>query len=88
MKDVLKGFLEHLKIQIASIREGISRGDAEKVRDEAHAIKGGAANLTADDLSLIASELETIGAAGTLKGCNSILEKLNNEYLRLKDFSV
>ncbi|MBW1908477.1 MAG: PAS domain S-box protein [Deltaproteobacteria bacterium] len=60
-KAVLEGFLENVRSQIGTLRKAISDGDAEVVRSEAHSIKGGAANLTADALSKVALELENIG---------------------------
>ena len=51
-------------------------GDAEVVRREAHSIKGGAANLTANDLSRIAFEIENIGISGMLEEGIDSLQKL------------
>ena len=47
-------FLESVRNQIGLLRHAISDNDAEIVRKEAHSIKGGAANLTADELSSVA----------------------------------
>ncbi len=56
--EVLNAFLENAETQTGTIRQAISDGDAEVVRKEAHSIKGGSANLTANTLSDIAYELE------------------------------
>ena len=84
--EVLEGFLENVTSQIGIIRQAISEGDAEVVRREAHSIKGGAANLTADDLSAIAFELENIGKSGVLEKAIETLERLEQEFLRLERF--
>ena len=85
--DLLDGFLEDVRTQIETIRQGISGGDAEIVRKEAHSIKGGSANLTAYDLSSIAFELENIGRSGALEEGAGVLEKLENEFRSLETFA-
>ncbi|GEM_PF-495210 len=87
LNELLEGFLQHLDVQIVQIREALRRGKADAVWKEAHSIKGGAANLSADILSEIAYQLEIEGKSGSLKKCPLILEKLEKEYCRLKHFA-
>ncbi|MBT3368985.1 MAG: Hpt domain-containing protein, partial [Nitrospina sp.] len=63
-------------------------GDAEVVRGEAHSIKGGAANLTADVLSKTAFELENIGRSGVLENSVETLERLEQAFSRLEHFAI
>ena len=86
LMEVLEGFLENVRAQIGTIQQAISDGDAEIVRKEAHSIKGGAANLTADKLSKIALELENIGQSGVLEGGTEALERLKKEFYRLEGY--
>ena len=85
--EVLEGFLGNVKSQIGIIRQAISDGDTEVVRKEAHSIKGGAANLTAEDLSRVAFELENIGKSGNLEQTPDILDRLEEEFHRLEMFA-
>lgn len=87
LDEVLQGFIEIVEKQITEIKNAISIGDAETVKKEAHSIKGGAANLTADSLYSSALELEKIGKSGELGDAGDALEKLSREFRRLKDFS-
>ena len=87
LMEVLEGFLGNVGTQIGTIRRAISDGDAETVRREAHSIKGGAANLTADALSEIAFELENIGKSGVLEQGFETLKKLEQEFFRLERFT-
>ena len=80
-------FLESVRSQIKVLRRAVSDGDAKLVRREAHSIKGGAANLTANELSRIAFELEKIGKSGTLEASTVILERLEKEFYRLDAFA-
>jgi len=86
LMEVVDGFLENVRAQIGTIRQAISDGDAEVVKREAHSIKGGAANLTADELSSVALELENIGKSGVLEGGAEDLERLEKEVYRLEDY--
>jgi CheY-like chemotaxis protein len=85
--EVLNAFLENVSAQTGTIRQAISDGDAEVVGREAHSIKGGSANLTADTLSDIAFKLERTGSSGDLEGSLETLELLEKEFKRLEEFT-
>jgi HPt (histidine-containing phosphotransfer) domain-containing protein len=59
----------------------------EVVRSQAHSIKGGAANLTAIDLSKIALNLEEITKTGPIDDSMDMLSRLEQEFLRLETFA-
>ncbi len=84
--DVVNGFLKNVDNQICIIRQAIEDEDAEVVGKEAHSIKGGALNLTADAVSKTALELENIGKSGSVEGGLEALDKLESEFHRLGDF--
>ena len=86
LMDVLKGFLDNVRAQIETIHQAISNGDGEVVWKEAHSIKGGAANLTADRLSEIAFELEKVGKSSALEEGGEVLGRLKKEFYRLENF--
>ncbi|MDD2670992.1 MAG: PAS domain S-box protein [Syntrophales bacterium] len=79
LTDVIDGFCEKVERQIRTIRRALAGGDAESVRREAHAIKGGAANLTAEKLSGLALELETNAKNRTLCSADRIVDDLEEE---------
>ena len=85
--EVLAGFVEKVKSQLETIQSALDNGDPEVVWKEAHSIKGGAANLTAEKLSAIAFELEKTGKSGELGGASEILGMLEKEYQRLDNFA-
>ena len=84
LMEVLEGFMGNVRAQIGTIRQAISDGDADQIREEAHSIKGGAANLTADNLSEVALELENIGKSGVLERGIPVIERLEKELHRLE----
>ncbi|MBF0288626.1 MAG: response regulator [SAR324 cluster bacterium] len=82
--EVVDGFIENVSDQVHIIRQAISERNGDIVGKEAHSIKGGAANLIADELSSIAFELEKIGKSGNLEGSLETLETLEKELQRLE----
>jgi PAS domain S-box-containing protein len=83
---LLEKFLENVRAQLGTIREALDRADAEILRREAHAIKGGAANLAAAELSSAAAELEKTAKSGLLGEAPCVLERLERAYRRLDEF--
>ncbi|MEE8398457.1 MAG: response regulator, partial [Desulfobacterales bacterium] len=84
---VLGDFIDNVAPQISNIRQYIADGDAGAVRMDAHAIRGSAANLTADGLSAIARELEEIGKSGVLAKGAEVLKRLEAEFSRLETYA-
>jgi CheY-like chemotaxis protein/HPt (histidine-containing phosphotransfer) domain-containing protein len=83
---LLERFLENVRAQLGTIREALDRADAEILRREAHAIKGGAANLAAVELSSAAAELEKTAKSGLIGDVPGRLESLETAYRRLDEF--
>ncbi len=84
--EVLDEFIGNLHKQLPKISRAIADDAAEIVSREAHSIKGGAANITADKLSKIARELEKLGKSGDLTGHESIFPRLSLEIENLSNF--
>ncbi len=84
--EVFDGFLRNLAVQVETIRSALAQGDMARVMEEAHSIKGGAANLCASALSEVASELEKIGKNGMVKEGAQALERLEYEFYRLEQY--
>ncbi|MDJ0882740.1 MAG: response regulator [Desulfobacterales bacterium] len=87
LMDVLSGFLDNVGARIPVIRTALADGDAPVVGAECHAIKGGAANLTAEDLARAAAGLETIARSNDLSPGEKALDHLEIEYQRLAGYA-
>ena len=81
---VLSEFLKECRHRLETIRKALREGDAEAVARDAHAVKGGAANLTANDLAGTALELEKLGKSGATQGDEDLLARFESELLRLE----
>jgi HPt (histidine-containing phosphotransfer) domain-containing protein len=66
------------------IEKALNDGESVIIEKEAHAIKGGAANLTASPLSLAARALEEAGREGALENGRVLFSTMKNEFRRLK----
>ncbi|HEX5284511.1 MAG TPA: response regulator [Bryocella sp.] len=72
-------FREDYPRHLKALRDGIIFSDSEKVRGEAHALKGALSNLFATQACLLAASLETKGRSGDLAGAVRTLDELERE---------
>lgn len=79
-------FLENVGQQIVKIREALKHGETEVLWREAHAIRGGAANLAAQPLADAAARLEKEAHGNATLDYSTVVDSLEKEFLRLKDF--
>ena len=84
--EILGDFIGEVRVQVANIRKALSQGDAEVVRNESHAIKGGAANMSADNLSRTAYEMERIGRSNELGDGLEIFLSLEESFQLLETY--
>lgn len=73
--------------QIGDMREAIDRGDARRVEQTAHSLRGAAASLEAGPLRDTALWLETLGREDRLANAEGMLAELEVELERLHRFA-
>jgi HPt (histidine-containing phosphotransfer) domain-containing protein len=78
MRDVVRLFLEDCPGRMARIRAAIDRQDAARLKAEAHALKGAAANMAADAVMDAARALEQIGEGREFATVEPAWERLSN----------
>jgi two-component system sensor histidine kinase/response regulator len=79
MTDVIHLFLEDCPARLAAIKDAVTRRHAEDLRLAAHALKGSAANLSANGLFEAAQILERMGAESRLAGSDGAWRQLSVE---------
>ncbi|MFA5905580.1 MAG: response regulator [Desulfobacula sp.] len=84
--EVLDEFIRTVGEQVPKIRQAIASKDADTLKQEAHSIKGGAANLTAYELSKAAGSLEDMGKNNHFENDRAAFEIFEKAYLRLKNY--
>jgi HPt (histidine-containing phosphotransfer) domain-containing protein len=86
LKMLLGGFIQELPDQIASLKAAVADTDTVALTEQAHKLKGSAANLSAHGVSSAAKSLEEIGRSQKMDNANQILEILINEGKRLTEY--
>lgn len=88
LSEVVREFIQNVKKQLAVIQNALSLQDYVTVKQEAHAIKGGAANLTAKKLADEAHKLESAASLRDSHTVLSLFKNLEKEYERLARFCL
>jgi len=83
---IVNEFIQTIEKQIPRINQAIGNKDFLIVENEAHAIKGGAANITAMELSYAAAALERSGKKGNSKQSLISMEDLGKQFIWLKNY--
>ncbi len=83
---VLQKFLETAAFRFDTIRQAVKGADYRVIGSEAHAIKGAAANLTADKLARLASGLEQAAGKQQPDLTGELAGKLEREFDILKKY--
>ena len=86
VKIVARQLIDHVDGQLRIIRDAITAGDRDRIRREAHAIKGGAATMAAAALSSAAAHLENLSPDGPMEDIGTGLGDLENQYYRFREF--
>ena len=84
--DMVVLFLEALPRRLASARAGLGRGECHAVEHELHALKSSAAQLGALRMHRLSQEGELLAKAGTLDGLARILNDLDAEEPRVREW--
>jgi PAS domain S-box-containing protein len=80
----LKGFLRDVPSQLHCLRQRLDEADVPGVRQQAHALKGGAATVAAESLHALAVAMEQDVSAGQLERCGELLPRAVAEFERFK----
>ncbi len=84
LERLLAAFVSGLGAQLPAIRRAAASGDAQRVCQEAHAVKGAALNLHATELAERAAELEAAGRAGRLAEISALLPGMEDAARRFR----
>ncbi|MGA8180899.1 MAG: response regulator, partial [Desulfobacterales bacterium] len=86
LKMLLEGFIQELPSQIESIKAAIAGTDPVALTEQAHKIKGAAANLSACEIFDAAKALEEIGRSRNMAQADQMLIVLVKESQRLAEY--
>lgn len=73
-------FLENSLARMDQIRDGAASGDLSEAEKGAHSLKSSAANVGAQGVRTLATEMEGLATAGDLEGLKTLVPKLDEAY--------
>ena len=79
-KVLLETFTRDSEARLKLIAEGVEKGDAALVREQAHSFKGSSANLRATPLSALCETLECRAREGHLEGTGDLVSAIQTQY--------
>lgn len=86
LNDILKEFTAKVRSQIRSIRQAFLSLEFSEIAKEAHSIKGGAANLTANKVAGMASALEKAADLQQVDLVNNLAGELEEQFQQLENY--
>jgi two-component system sensor histidine kinase/response regulator len=84
LNELIELFLSDVPLQLAALREVVDAGGAHSVGRIAHTLRGSSGSMGATRMTTICSELEDVGASGDLSRAPELLERLEEEFERLR----
>lgn len=78
LREIAVLFMEECPGAFAEIQKAVTRGDAAKLENAAHALKGSVANFGAQDAVEAAFRLEQMGRANQMSEAEEMLRKLES----------
>ncbi len=78
MRELLEIFIESSESDIERLQQAVVEGDAKRVADAAHSIKGASANLGFMDIFSVAKNLEQKARENSLEGLTDEVHILKN----------
>jgi two-component system sensor histidine kinase/response regulator len=77
--EIVRVFLDDCPVRLAAIKAAVDKRDPELIRTTAHALKGAAANLSAQGLFEAAATLERLGLERRLEPVDAAWRQLSVE---------
>ena len=84
VSELIDLFLRDFPVQLAALREAVTKGDAAALEATAHTLKGSSAYLGATGLSAVSGDLERTGRAGSVDEASPLLVQLDREFERVR----
>lgn len=83
--DLVEAFIMDTEDKLLALQSAIEAGDAAKVGEIGHSLKGASSNICAEALAAIYKQIEDAGREGTIDGVPEVLAKATEEYIAVKE---
>ena len=77
-------FIDDVPLRLEELRLAVERGDAQKVEETAHMLKGGSGYMGAVHMAEICGEIQALGSSGELSHAPELLDTLETEFNRIR----
>lgn len=84
LRDLVEMFLEDGEDRLKKMRAAVREEDAQRLSQEADALKGSSGNMGATGMSRLSSELESVGESEDLVQAHALLDALEEEFGRVR----
>jgi len=71
---------------LVKLKERAAEGDVDGMRQVAHSVKGAAANMGAEPLRALCSQMETLSNGGAVQDAPALLTRIESEFAQVSDF--
>ena len=76
-------YVETTSSELKELKAAIDAGDAEKVHEKAHSLKGSSGNLGFNELYESAKAIDDLARVNTLDGLEAMVQEFSEKYERL-----
>jgi two-component system sensor histidine kinase/response regulator len=77
-------FIDDVPLRLEELRHAVERGEAQKVEETAHMLKGGSGYMGAVQMAKICAGIQGLGASGELSHAPELLDQLEAEFKRIR----
>ena len=81
---IAHGFVTDISRRLGGLYNNLQEGNFAVLAEQAHSIKGAAANVEAERLRAVCFELEKRARDGQPRAIRSVLDEMNREFQQLK----
>ena len=85
LEKIVTLFGEHSLRLLESMKNAVSQGEAQLVRETAHSLKSSSGNVGAVKLSSLCKEMEEAGRKANIDAAMGLLPQIQEEYERAKE---
>jgi histidine phosphotransfer protein HptB len=85
LSDLVDMFIGEVPVQLATLEEALTKGDAGATRLTAHTLKGTGGNFGASRMQVLAGAIEDKGRDGSFDGVAATFVQLRAECVRVRD---
>jgi len=82
--ELVELFVSNTPMLLTAMREALAHGDSDGLQQVAHTLKGSSSNLGAEPLTSLCVALEEHGQAGEMQEAVPLIDKLEQEFARVK----